>query len=134
MSDLDVVRSVLRRQRAHREFTDDPVDDATLTELLELAARAERPGTMQPWQFVVICAIPIAAPPCGRRPPCCGSRGRRGGGSFPPRPGFYREVATMTGSSRGRTEVDRGVRRHHRRSTGRPRHRRCGRPCRTCFS
>lgn len=54
MSEGDVVDAVMRRQRAHRTFTDDPVDDATVTELLELATRAPSAQNAQPWEFVVV--------------------------------------------------------------------------------
>lgn len=54
MSELEAVRSVLRRQRAHRSFTDEPVDDAMITDILELATRAPSAQNAQPWQFVVV--------------------------------------------------------------------------------
>ena len=53
-SELEAVRSVLRRQRAHRAFTDDPVDDTVITDILELATRAPSAQNSQPWQFVIV--------------------------------------------------------------------------------
>ncbi|MEZ5245736.1 MAG: nitroreductase family protein [Acidimicrobiales bacterium] len=54
MSDLDAVRTVLRRQRAHRSFTDEPVADDVITDILELATRAPSAQNSQPWEFVVV--------------------------------------------------------------------------------
>jgi len=54
VSGLDAVRSVLRRQRAHRAFTDEPIDEAVITDILELATRAPSAQNCQPWQFVVV--------------------------------------------------------------------------------
>jgi nitroreductase len=54
MSDLDAVRSVLRRQRAHRSFTDEPVPEEVITDILELATRAPSAQNSQPWEFVVV--------------------------------------------------------------------------------
>jgi nitroreductase len=54
MSELDAVRSVLRRQRAHRSFTDEPVADDVITDILELATRAPSAQNSQPWDFVVV--------------------------------------------------------------------------------
>lgn len=51
---VPIVADVLRRQRACRSFTDEPVDDATVTTLLELATRAPSAQNLQPWQFVVV--------------------------------------------------------------------------------
>lgn len=45
---------VMRSQRACRRFTDEPVDDATVLELLELACRAPSAENRQPWRFVVV--------------------------------------------------------------------------------
>ena len=53
-AELDAVRAVLRRQRAHRSFTDQPVDDTVITDLLELATRAPSAQNSQPWQFIVV--------------------------------------------------------------------------------
>jgi len=53
-SELEAVRSVLRRQRAHRAFTDEAVDDAVIGDILELATRAPSAQNCQPWQFVVV--------------------------------------------------------------------------------
>ena len=54
MSELDAVRSVLRRQRAHRSFTDEPITDGVITDILELATRAPSAQNSQPWDFVVV--------------------------------------------------------------------------------
>lgn len=54
MSELDAVRSVLRRQRAHRSFTDEPVSDEVIADILELATRAPSAQNSQPWEFVVV--------------------------------------------------------------------------------
>ena len=54
MSELEAVRSVLRRQRAHRSFTDEPVPDDVITDILELATRAPSAQNCQPWEFVVV--------------------------------------------------------------------------------
>ena len=54
MSELDAIRNVLRRQRAHRSFTEEPVDEAVITDILELATRAPSAQNFQPWQFVVV--------------------------------------------------------------------------------
>ena len=53
-TELDAVRAVLRRQRAHRSFTDEPVDEAVIAEILELATRAPSAQNSQPWTFVVV--------------------------------------------------------------------------------
>jgi nitroreductase len=45
---------VAARQRAHRAFTDEPVDDATIERLLEAAVRAPSAENRQPWEFVVV--------------------------------------------------------------------------------
>jgi nitroreductase len=45
---------VMRRQRAHRLFRDDPVDDATIAELLDAAVHAPNAENRQPWEFVVV--------------------------------------------------------------------------------
>lgn len=52
--DLAAVTDLMRHQRACREFSADPVDDATITALLECATRAPSASNSQPWQFVVI--------------------------------------------------------------------------------
>ena len=53
-TELDAVRAVLRRQRAHRSFTDEPVDETVIAEILELATRAPSAQNSQPWTFVVV--------------------------------------------------------------------------------
>lgn len=52
---MDVTQAVQRRMSA-RAFLDTPVDDATIAELLELAARAPSGGNVQPWRVYVIGA------------------------------------------------------------------------------
>lgn len=52
---MDVSEAVQRR-RSTRAFLDTPVDDATIAELLELAARAPSGGNVQPWRVYVIGA------------------------------------------------------------------------------
>lgn len=54
MSELDAVRSVLRRQRAHRSFTEEPIDEQVISDILELATRAPSAQNTQPWEFVVV--------------------------------------------------------------------------------
>ncbi len=54
MSEAEIISTVLRRQRACRSFTDQPVDDATLTAILELATRAPSAQNLQPWEFVAV--------------------------------------------------------------------------------
>ncbi len=52
---MDVTEAVQRR-KSTRAFLDTPVDDATVAELLELAARAPSGGNVQPWRAYVIGA------------------------------------------------------------------------------
>jgi nitroreductase len=52
---MDVTDAV-RRRKSIRAFLDTPVDDATIAELLELAARAPSGGNVQPWRIYVITA------------------------------------------------------------------------------
>ena len=44
----------LRRLRAVREFTAEPVDEATIREILEVARWSASGGNRQPWQVVVV--------------------------------------------------------------------------------
>lgn len=48
------VSEAVRRRQSIRQFLPDPVDDATLRDLLELAARAPSGGNVQPWRLYVI--------------------------------------------------------------------------------
>jgi nitroreductase len=52
--DAQIVSEVMRRQRACREFSAEPVDDDVITELLAAAIRAPSGENRQPWQFVVV--------------------------------------------------------------------------------
>jgi nitroreductase len=45
---------VAGRQRAHRSFRDEPVDDAVLARLIEAATWAPSAENGQPWEFVVV--------------------------------------------------------------------------------
>lgn len=45
---------LVTRQRAHRQFTDEPVDDATIERLVDAAVRAPSAENRQPWEFVVV--------------------------------------------------------------------------------
>lgn len=45
---------LVARQRAHRAFTDEPVDDATIDRLLRAATYAPSAENRQPWEFVVV--------------------------------------------------------------------------------
>lgn len=53
-TELAAVRAVLRRQRAHRSFTDEPVPEEVIDDILELATRAPSAQNTQPWQFVIV--------------------------------------------------------------------------------
>ena len=48
------VSEAVRRRRSIRQFTDEPVADSQLRELLELAARAPSGGNVQPWRIYVL--------------------------------------------------------------------------------
>ena len=50
---MDVSEAV-RRRKSVRDFTDQPVSDDDLRELLELAARAPSGGNVQPWRIYVL--------------------------------------------------------------------------------
>jgi nitroreductase len=50
----DALEAVLTRQRAIREFTDAPVDDAVIERCLRVATFAPSGGNTQPWRFIVI--------------------------------------------------------------------------------
>lgn len=45
---------LVHRQRAHRRFTDEPVDDVTIGRLLDAAVHAPSAENRQPWEFVVV--------------------------------------------------------------------------------
>jgi nitroreductase len=46
--------SVIERQRAHRRFSDDPLDDGTVERVLRAATFAPSAENKQPWEFVVV--------------------------------------------------------------------------------
>jgi nitroreductase len=46
--------AVVHAQRACREFTDEPVDDAAVARILDAAIRAPSAENKQPWEFVVV--------------------------------------------------------------------------------
>lgn len=48
------VFDVIRRQRAHREFSDRPVDDDAIAHVLEAATYAPSAENRQPWVFIVV--------------------------------------------------------------------------------
>lgn len=48
------VSEAVRRRKSIRQFLPDPVDDDTIRELLELAARAPSGGNVQPWRIYVV--------------------------------------------------------------------------------
>lgn len=50
---LDLTEAMLR-QRACRRYLDDPVDDAVILEMLDLACHAPSSENLQPWRFVVV--------------------------------------------------------------------------------
>ncbi|MEX0664234.1 MAG: nitroreductase family protein [Acidimicrobiia bacterium] len=45
---------LVHHQRAHRRFTDEPVDDADVARLLDAAVHAPSAENRQPWEFVVV--------------------------------------------------------------------------------
>ncbi len=48
------VSEAVARRKSVRQFLPDPVDDATIRELLELSARAPSGGNVQPWRIYVV--------------------------------------------------------------------------------
>ncbi|BBD08995.1 nitroreductase family protein [Desulfovibrio ferrophilus] len=50
---MDIIEAIHTR-RSIRKFTDQPVDEAQVTQLLQAAMSAPSAGNAQPWQFVVI--------------------------------------------------------------------------------
>lgn len=51
---LDVVGRVIRSRRMVRSFTDAPVDEDLLAEIVDLARRAPSAGNTQPWELLVL--------------------------------------------------------------------------------
>ena len=45
---------LFRAQRAVRDFSDRPVDDATLRQILQAAIHAPSGSNTQPWRFIVV--------------------------------------------------------------------------------
>lgn len=45
---------IVHRQRAHRRFTAEPVDDGDLARMLDAAVHAPSAENRQPWEFVVV--------------------------------------------------------------------------------
>jgi nitroreductase len=50
---MDILQTITSR-RSIREFTEEPVSDQSITELLQAAMSAPSAGNEQPWHFVVI--------------------------------------------------------------------------------
>lgn len=48
------VSEAVTRRKSVRQFTDEPVDDAVLRDLVERAARAPSGGNVQPWRIYVL--------------------------------------------------------------------------------
>jgi nitroreductase len=59
---MHVSEAVVRRKSV-RQFLPDPVDDATMRELLELSARAPSGGNVQPWRIYVVNGDSMTALP-----------------------------------------------------------------------
>jgi nitroreductase len=57
----DDVWEVLSTARSIRRFTDEPVDDATLTRCLDAAIRAPNGANVQAWRFVVLRSPEVRA-------------------------------------------------------------------------
>lgn len=56
-----VYRAIFTRRDVRSQFTDRPVDDATIMRLLNAAHHAPSVGFMQPWNFIVICSAAVKA-------------------------------------------------------------------------
>jgi nitroreductase len=54
MTDDAAFFHVVHHQRAHRAFSPDPLDDATIERVLEAATYAPSAENSQPWHFVVV--------------------------------------------------------------------------------
>lgn len=52
---------LVKRQRAHRQFLDKPVDDGIINQLLNAAIRAPSAENSQPWEFIVLRDAAIRA-------------------------------------------------------------------------
>ncbi|HEX5368481.1 MAG TPA: nitroreductase family protein, partial [Dehalococcoidia bacterium] len=53
-SNWEAVRQTMLTQRAVREFSDAPVDDALIERAIRAATFAPSGGNTQPWRFIVI--------------------------------------------------------------------------------
>src|SRR5206468_538310 len=53
------IYNVMRLRRDVREFLPDPIPDAVLWGILEMAHLAPSVGYMQPWNFIVISSLDI---------------------------------------------------------------------------
>ena len=85
-------RAVVTSQRACRSFTDEPVADAVIEELLEAATHAPSAENTQPWVFVVVRDPELRGRASARSPP---TRGRTRAATSPAtasRPGLFAEV------------------------------------------
>ena len=51
---FEAIEQVMLRQRAVREFNDNPVDDALIERAIRAATFAPSGGNQQPWRFIVI--------------------------------------------------------------------------------
>ena len=56
---MDVSEAVVTR-RSVRQFTDRPVEHATLERVLEKARNAPSGGNVQPWNAIVLTGEPLA--------------------------------------------------------------------------
>ena len=54
------VSEAVARRKSVRQFLPDPVSDATITELLQLAARSPSGGNVQPWRIYVVNGASMA--------------------------------------------------------------------------
>ena len=71
------MENILTR-RSIRKYTDDPVSDDQVTELLRAAMAAPSAGNQQPWQFVVVRDRAVLEVIAGANP--YGGHGPRGPG------------------------------------------------------
>ena len=125
---------VVRRQRAHRDFSDEPVSDADVARLLEAATYAPSAENRQPWEFIVVRDADRARR--HRRPHPAGmgdARPRVLGGPARRRSCSPTSTAARPAASRAAPVTIVVVRRHRTRARRRPCRRRSSPPCRTCL-